>query len=119
SCSSLINRTGGGTGGVKIADAPLAAPARPVYPRRTCPTGGERMKTVLVASSKGGVGKTTIATHLAANAALSGQNTVLIDADPQGSSMRWAGRRSPMESAVLALDGSRRQKSTWNTVPGD
>ena len=66
------------------------------------------MKTVLVASSKGGVGKTTIATHLAANAALSGQNTVLIDADPQGSSMRWAGRRSPMESAVLALDGSRR-----------
>lgn len=77
------------------------------------------MKTVLVASSKGGVGKTTIATHLAAHAALSGQNTVLIDADPQGSSMRWAGRRSPMESAVLALDGSRRQKSTWNTVPGD
>src|SRR5690606_40301123 len=26
---------------------------------------------------------------------------------------------APMESAVLALDGSRRQKSTWNTVPGD
>ena len=77
------------------------------------------MKTVLVASSKGGVGKTTIATHLAAHAALSGHNTVLIDADPQGSSMRWAQRRSQMESAVLALDGSRRHKSVWNSVPAD
>ncbi|MGH8073473.1 MAG: ParA family protein, partial [Lysobacter sp.] len=36
------------------------------------------MKTVLVASSKGGVGKTTIATHLAAQAALDGLNTVLV-----------------------------------------
>lgn len=72
-----------------------------------------RMKTVLVASSKGGVGKTTIATHLAAQSALSGQHTVLVDADPQGSSTRWAERRAGLESAVLPLDGSRRnwQKS--------
>src|SRR5690625_2649309 len=77
------------------------------------------MKTVLVASSKGGVGKTTIATHLAAHAALSGQNTVLIDADPQGSSMRWAGRRASMDSAVLALDGSRRHRAVWKSVPAD
>src|SRR5690554_6496506 len=77
------------------------------------------MKTVLVASSKGGVGKTTIATHLAAHAALSGRNTVLIDADPQGSSMRWAERRSQLPSAVLALEGSRRQKAAWNSVPAE
>ena len=63
------------------------------------------MKTVLVASSKGGVGKTTIATHLAAHAALDGLNTVLVDADPQGSSTRWAHRRSTLDSAVLPLDG--------------
>ena len=71
------------------------------------------MKTVLVASSKGGVGKTTIATHLAAQSALSGQHTILVDADPQGSSTRWAERRAGLESAVLPLDGSRRnwQKS--------
>ena len=43
------------------------------------------MKTILVAGSKGGVGKTTIATHLAAHSALSGQATVIADADPQGS----------------------------------
>jgi chromosome partitioning protein len=69
------------------------------------------MKTVLVASSKGGVGKTTIVTHLAAQAALDGHNTVLVDADPQGSSTRWAQRRSSLDSAVLPLDGTR--KKAW------
>jgi chromosome partitioning protein len=64
------------------------------------------MKTILVASSKGGVGKTTIASHLAAQSALAGQHTVLVDADPQGSSTRWAQRRAALPSAVLPLDGS-------------
>lgn len=66
------------------------------------------MKMVLVASSKGGVGKTTIATHLAAQSALSGQHTVIVDADPQGSSTRWAERRAGLESAVLPIDGTRK-----------
>ena len=75
------------------------------------------MKTVLVASSKGGVGKTTVATHLAAQAALAGQRTVLVDADPQGSSTRWAERRAGLESAVLPLDGGR--KDWGRKVPDD
>lgn len=75
------------------------------------------MKTVLVASSKGGVGKTTIATHLAARSALDGRRTVLVDADPQGSSTRWAQRRAGLETAVLPLDGTRR---SWERrLPGD
>lgn len=69
------------------------------------------MKTILVAGSKGGVGKTTVATHLAAHAALQGQRTVIADADPQGSSTRWAERRSGLESAVLPLDVYR--KKNW------
>ena len=75
------------------------------------------MKTVLVASSKGGVGKTTIATHLAAHAALSGQRTVLVDADPQGSSTRWCERRAGLESAVLPIAGASRHKSALRSVP--
>lgn len=66
------------------------------------------MKTWLVACSKGGVGKTTIATHLAAEAALSGLRTALVDADPQGSATRWCERRAGMASAVLPVDGTRR-----------
>ncbi len=75
------------------------------------------MKTVVVASSKGGVGKTTIATHLAAQSALAGLRTVLVDADPQGSSSRWAGRRAGLDSAVLPIDGTR--KGWRKTLPGD
>ena len=75
------------------------------------------MKTWLVACSKGGVGKTTIATQLAANAALSGLRTVLVDADPQGSATRWCERRAGMASAVLPVDGTRR---AWRKrVPDD
>ena len=75
------------------------------------------MKTVLVASSKGGVGKTTIATHLAAHSALQGRDTVLLDADPQGSSTQWARKRADLDSAVLPVDGSR---ARWQQrIPGD
>ncbi len=75
------------------------------------------MKTWLVACSKGGVGKTTIATHLAAEAAVAGQNVVLVDADPQGSATRWCQRRAGMASAVLPVDGSR--KSWSRQIPDD
>ena len=76
------------------------------------------MKTVLVASSKGGVGKSTIATHLAAQSALEGLRTALVDADPQESSTRWAQRRAGLESAVLPLDGTRR-KAWRKQLPDD
>jgi len=76
------------------------------------------MKTILVASSKGGAGKTTLATNLAAHFALDGKRTVLVDADPQQSSTRWAERRAGLESAVLPLDGSR--KRAWRAgLPED
>ena len=76
------------------------------------------MKTVLVASSKGGAGKTTIATHLAAQSALDALRTALVDADPQASSTRWAQKRAGLDSAVLAIDGTRR-KAWRRQVPDD
>ena len=76
------------------------------------------MRTILVASSKGGVGKTTISTHLAAHSALSGLRTALVDADPQGSAMRWCQRRAGLDSAVLGVEGTRPKK--WRkSLPDD
>jgi chromosome partitioning protein len=66
------------------------------------------MLSILVASSKGGAGKTTLATNLAAYFALAGKNTALIDADRQGSSRRWAEKRATLASAVLPIDATRR-----------
>lgn len=76
------------------------------------------MDTVLVAGSKGGVGKTTIATHLAAHAALAGRRTVLVDLDPQRSALHWARRRAGFAGAVSAVDGTRRRDALARLPPG-
>ncbi|MDX2078780.1 MAG: ParA family protein, partial [bacterium] len=43
-----------------------------------------KLKTIGLFNEKGGVGKSTIATHIAAGLALRGATVVLIDTDPQG-----------------------------------
>lgn len=64
------------------------------------------MHSVLVASSKGGCGKSTIATHVAAWAAVEGKRTALVDLDPQGSSLHWCERRVQTDApSVLGLPG--------------
>ena len=66
------------------------------------------MRTILVASSKGGAGKSTVSTNLAAYFAVEGKATALLDADKQKSSTHWCEKRAYMETAVLPLDGTRR-----------
>src|SRR5690606_37347667 len=53
-----------------------------------------RAMIVALLNQKGGVGKTTLATHVAGELAMRGQHVVLLDADPQGSSLDWTQRRS-------------------------
>ncbi len=75
------------------------------------------MRMILVASSKGGVGKTTLATNLAARYAVDDKRTVLVDADRQASSQHWCAKRAGLDSAVLPVDGTRRD---WqDKVPDD
>ena len=49
---------------------------------------------ILIASAKGGVGKSTLATNLAVYLAHEGEDVMLLDADLQATSKRWADRRN-------------------------
>ncbi len=60
--------------------------------------------TFAVANTKGGCGKTTIATHLAAHFAARGYHTGLGDLDRQHSSLRWVKRRPKELPAIVPLD---------------
>jgi len=48
---------------------------------------------VALLNQKGGVGKTTLALHLAGQWAASGRRALVIDADPQGSALDWSEQR--------------------------
>lgn len=48
---------------------------------------------VALLNQKGGVGKTTLALHLAGAWSARGQRVLVIDADPQGSALDWAEQR--------------------------
>jgi chromosome partitioning protein len=62
------------------------------------------MFSVLVANVKGGCGKTTVATNLAAAFASAGHRTTLADVDRQRSSLGWAARRPKSLPAIAAID---------------
>jgi chromosome partitioning protein len=54
------------------------------------------MQVIAIVSQKGGVGKSTLAVHLATEANAQGQRVLLLDLDPQGSAMEWANRRGDL-----------------------
>lgn len=74
------------------------------------------MKKIVVLNTKGGCGKTTIATNLAAYNAQAGFQTTLMDHDPQGSSMRWLSKRDetrPRVNGVSAFERNNRVTRSW------
>ena len=62
---------------------------------------------IAVLNQKGGVGKTTLATHLAMEFAYRGERALVVDADPQGSALDWsqtrAQHRLPRLAGVIGL----------------
>lgn len=78
------------------------------------------MKLVAVAGLKGGVGKTTVAVHLAAALAAGGRRTVVVvDADEQGAALAWAAKGKLPGVQVVALlteDDTTRAAERWARV---
>jgi len=82
------------------------------------------MQRILVLNSKGGCGKTTIATNLASRYASEGQVTAIVDHDPQGSSMRWLSLRPKEKNEIFGVPAFSRRRSgvtmSWHrrVLPG-
>jgi chromosome partitioning protein len=81
------------------------------------------MKRIVVMNPKGGSGKTTIAINLAAYFASRQQKPVLMDFDPQGSSLRWAKKRMPSQDPIHAIAAFEKDSRTTRAfqlrVPDD
>jgi chromosome partitioning protein len=65
------------------------------------------MKTVAFAAMKGGVGKTTLAVHLAVAALRAGERVAIIDTDPQASAAAWARIRAGGAPDVVPMPAQR------------
>lgn len=72
--------------------------------KATLKTRPEGARVVLVANLKGGTGKTTVSTHLAARLANEGHVTALLDLDPQHSALRWLARRDLSRPPIFGVD---------------
>src|SRR5271166_4936582 len=51
------------------------------------------MQVITVAQQKGGVGKSTIAIHIAAEATRKGRRAVILELDRQGTASQWSEKR--------------------------
>lgn len=63
------------------------------------------MKILTLLNEKGGVGKTTLAIHIAAGMAIRGKRVILVDADPQGhATVAFGLQKEPMLHDLLVRD---------------
>jgi chromosome partitioning protein len=74
------------------------------------------MQKIILLNPKGGSGKTTVATNLAARYAAAGKLAVLMDMDPQASSTRWLRKREedlPQIHGIAAFERSNAVTRSW------
>ena len=72
------------------------------------PGAAASMFKVAVLNSKGGCGKSMIASNLAAWYAVAGHYTALMDFDPQGSALRWLSLRARNRPTIHGVNGGHR-----------
>ena len=81
------------------------------------------MNRIVILNPKGGCGKSTLATNIAACYAARGQQPAVMDYDPQGSSMAWLKRRPdnmPSIHGIAAYKKSMQATRSWQLrVPED
>jgi chromosome partitioning protein len=63
------------------------------------------MRHIMVLNSKGGCGKSTIATNLASYFANQGKKVALVDYDPQATSLEWLERRPENRAPITGVAG--------------
>jgi chromosome partitioning protein len=74
------------------------------------------MQKIVILNSKGGSGKTTVATNLAACCStIAGRHAALMDLDPQGSAMRWLRKRPQDRVSIHGIAAFERSASVTRT----
>ena len=65
------------------------------------------VRTIAIISQKGGVGKSTVAVHLAVAGTLAGYRTALVDLDPQATARKWGDKREAPEPEDICDNAER------------
>lgn len=86
-------------------------------------TSKANLNRIVILNPKGGSGKSTLTTNIAACYAQRQQATAIMDYDPQGSSIAWLDRRSkdlPTIAGIAAFKRSMQATRSWQLrVPGE